>query len=241
MQIKYTMKTTKLAIATLLMISVATSSCKKGCMDDTAENYSSEAKKDDGSCVYAPTITLNGAATVTISVGDTYSDLGATAQNADGSTATVTVDESDVNSAAAGTYTVTYTASNEHGTAVAMRTVIVEINQSTFIADWDCVSDCSATQFPVDGTRSLIAGTNSNEFIIDGAFTLVGGQITCQISGTTITVPSQTVAVTGGDVTLSGTGSINAAGTEFTVDFTYDNTIPFVGGTGACTATYTKQ
>ncbi|MCB9187727.1 MAG: DUF5011 domain-containing protein [Flavobacteriales bacterium] len=235
------MKTTKLAIATLLIISVATSSCKKGCMDTDAENYSSEVKKDDGSCVYAPTITLNGAATITLSVGDTYTDLGATAQNEDGSSATVTVDESDVNTASVGTYTVTYTASNEHGTAVATRKVVVEINQSTFIADWDCVSDCSTTQFPVDGTRTLIAGTTSSEFIIDGAFTLVGGQISCQISGTTITVPSQTVAVTGGDVTLSGSGTINNTGTEFTVDFTYDNTIPFIGGTGACTATYTKQ
>lgn len=210
-------------------------------MDDTAENYTSEAKKDDGSCVYAPTITLNGQATITLSVGDTYTDLGATAENADGSSATVTVDESDVNTNAVGTYTVTYSASNEHGTAVATRTVIVEINQSTFLADWDCVSDCSATQFPVDGTRTLIAGTSSGEFIIDGAFTLVGGQINCQFSGTTITVPNQTVAITGGDVTLSGSGTINSAGTEFTVNFTYDNTVPFIGGQGTCSATYTKQ
>lgn len=235
------MKTTKLAIATLLLISVATSSCKKGCMDSAAENFTAEAKKDDGSCVYAPTITLNGQATMTLSVGDTYTELGATAQNEDGSTAEVTIDNSAVNTSQAGTYTVTYTASNENGTAVAMRTVKVEINQSTYIADWACVSDCSSTQFPVDGTRTLIAGTSSSEFIIDGAFTLLGGQITCQISGTSITVPNQTITVTGGDITVSGSGSINSAGTEFTINFTYDNTIPLVGGAGTCTGTYTKQ
>lgn len=235
------MKTTKLAIATLLMISVATSSCKKGCMDSDAENYSSEVKKDDGSCVYAPTITLNGQATLTLSVGDTYTELGATAQNTDGSSATVVVDNSDVNTAVAGTYTVTYTAENEHGTAVAVRTVKVEINQSTFLADWACVSDCSTTQFPVDGTRTLIAGNNSDEFIIDGAFTGVGGQILCKISGTSITVPSQTVTVALGDVVLSGSGSINTTGDEFTINFTYDNQILVIGGAGSCSGTYTKQ
>lgn len=235
------MKTSKLAVSALLLVAVTISSCKKGCMDSEAENYSSEVKKDDGSCVYAPTITLNGQSTMTLSVGDTYTELGATAQNEDGSSAEVVVDNSEVNTNEVGTYSVTYTAENEHGTAVAIRTVKVEINQSTYLADWDCASDCSTTQFPVDGTRTIIAGTSSNEFIIDGAFTLVGGQIICQTSGTSITVPNQTVSVTGGDVTLSGSGSINSTGDEFTIDFTYDNTIPFVGGTGACTATYTKQ
>lgn len=214
---------------------------KKGCMDSAATNFSSEAKKSDGSCVYAPEITLNGQASVTLSVGDNYIELGAVAMNEDGSTAEVTVDNSSVNTNAVGTYTVTYTASNENGTATKTRTVVVEINQSTFIADWDCSSDCSTTQFPVDGTRSLIAGASENEFIIDGAFTLVGGQIVCQISGTTITVPFQSISITGGSIDVSGSGSINASGTAFTINFDYTNTIPFIGGTGSCSGTYTKQ
>jgi len=37
----------------ILMIGLLAISCKKeGCMDKEAENYSSEAKKDDGDCVY---------------------------------------------------------------------------------------------------------------------------------------------------------------------------------------------
>lgn len=239
------MKTMKMAIATLLLISVATTSCKKGCMDSGAENYNAESKKDDGSCVYAPTITLNGQETITLSVGDTYTELGATAQNEDGSSADVTVDNSSVNTNQVGTYTVTYTASNENGTAEAYRTVKVVINQSTYLADWDCVSDCSSTQFPIDGTRTIIAGSSSNEFIIDGFFTAAGGQVTGEISGTNITIPSQTLTVTiagfGGDVIISGSGSINSSANEFTIDFTYDNQIQFIGGTGACTGTYTKQ
>lgn len=235
------MKTIKMAIATLLLISVATTSCKKGCMDSGAENYNAESKKDDGSCVYAPTITLNGQETITLSVGYTYTELGATAQNEDGSSADVTVDNSSVNTNQVGTYTVTYTASNENGTAEAYRTVKVVINQSTYLADWDCVSDCSSTQFPVDGTRTLIAGSTSSSFKIDGAFTIIGGTIECNISGTSITIPNQAVSVTGGTITVSGSGSINATGTEFTIAYTYDNAIPLVGGTGSCTATYTKQ
>lgn len=236
------MKVSKILVLSALAMTVAGTSCKKkGCMDTEATNYASEAKKDDGSCVYAPTITLNGQSTITLSVGDTYTELGATAQNADGSTAEVTIDNSAVDANTAGTYSVSYSATNENGTAVVTRTVIVEINQSTYIADWSCASDCGTTQFPVDGTRTLIAGTSANQFIIDGAFTLVGGQISCTISGTSITVPYQVITITGGTIEVTGSGIINSAGTEFSIDFDYNNTVPFLGGTGSCTGTYTKQ
>lgn len=240
------MKVSKILVLSALAMTVAGTSCKKkGCMDADATNYTSEAKKDDGSCVYAPTITLNGQSTITLSVGDTYTELGATAQNADGSTAEVTIDNSAVDANAAGTYSVSYTATNENGTAVVTRTVIVEINQSTYIADWTCASDCGTTQFPIDGTRTIIAGASSNQFIIDGFFTAAGGQLTGTISGTSITVPSQTINVSfagfGGDVIVSGSGSMNSAGTEFTINFDYDNQIQFIGGTGSCTGIYTKQ
>src|SRR5690606_32283267 len=37
----------------ILMIGLLAISCKKeGCIDKEAENYNSEAKKDDGSCIY---------------------------------------------------------------------------------------------------------------------------------------------------------------------------------------------
>ena len=57
----------------------------------------------------------------------------------------------------------------------------------------------------------------------------------------TVTIPSQIITVTGGSVELSGTGTIDGSGDSFTINFTYDNTIPFIGGTGTCTATYTRQ
>jgi len=43
-------------IAVLAMLIILISACKKkGCTDALAENYSTEAKKDDGTCTYAQT------------------------------------------------------------------------------------------------------------------------------------------------------------------------------------------
>jgi len=80
---------------------------------------------DGGTDTTPPVITLNGASTFTFTEGDTFSDPGATAQdNVDG---TVTVTSNgiiDMNTA--GTYTITYTASDTTGnTATATRTIVV--------------------------------------------------------------------------------------------------------------------
>ncbi len=56
------MKLNRLMLSTLIATTLlATGACKKkGCTDPTATNYSSEAKKNDGSCVYPPpTPTVN--------------------------------------------------------------------------------------------------------------------------------------------------------------------------------------
>jgi hypothetical protein len=84
------------------------SSCKKkGCMDSSAINYNSKAKKDDGSCLYKPFVTIIGANDTTINVGTTYSDPGATATNKDGSSVTVT-STGQVNASTVGDYEITY-------------------------------------------------------------------------------------------------------------------------------------
>jgi len=237
------MKITKIFLFSLVLGAFAISSCQKqGCTDTSATNYDSSAAQDDGTCTYIPTITVIGDDTVTVAVGDTYNDAGASATNQDGTAVVVTTDASSVNTGMVGTYTVTYTAINAYGTATKTRTVKVVITQGSWTTKtWNITDDCSATQFPISSPATLAAGATSTDLEFSSFFTLVGGTATATISGNTITFPSQTISITGGSITLSGTGTMNNSGTEFVVNFSYDNTVPLLGGTGTCTATYTAQ
>lgn len=80
----------------------------------------------------APVITLNGDATITIDLGDSYTDPGATAtDNADGDVS-VSIDDGAVNTAAEGTYSVVISASDSSGNiAEVTRTVVVEFSYGT--------------------------------------------------------------------------------------------------------------
>lgn len=214
-------------------------SCKKkGCTDPTATNYSSEAGKDDESCVYIPTIIINGVATMTVSVGDNYTDGGATATNKDGTAVNVTADISQINTDAVGSFIITYTATNENGTATTTRTVNVVIGQGNWLGSPTCSDDCSVTAFPLQNNPTVTAGASTTDIIISDMFTLDGGTLNCIIDGSTITVPSQTIPLALGDMILSGTGTMNVNGTQFTINYDYNNTTPLIGGTGSCTGTY---
>ena len=234
------MKNIRLACLFALTLTLSVSSCKKGCTDDAANNFDNSSKKDDGTCDYAPLITLNGAKEVTINLGGVYTEQGATAMSKEGVYADVFIDNSKVNTNESGVYEVIYTATFNDDVATAIRTVNVTVSQSLFVDSWTCSSDCGATVFPVNGTRAVVAGTNSDSFIINGFFTLLGGTVTVNFSGMDIIVPEQIISVTGGNITVSGTGTLAGDGDSFTIDYNYDNTIPFVGGSGSCTAVYTR-
>ncbi|MEY4287877.1 MAG: hypothetical protein RL511_1967 [Bacteroidota bacterium] len=234
------MKTTFSLLAFSALLIGTTASCKKkGCMDQDAVNYNAEAKKDDGTCKYAPTITVNGNNPENINVGDTYTDAGATATNKDGSAVTVST-SSQVDATTKGTYTVTYTATNDNGTTTATRTVNVNIGQDNWLVTWAVTSDCG-NSFPLTPDPAITAGATANELIIDNMFNLFGGTANATINGNNINIPSQTIDVTLGQVTFSGVGSINNQANLITITYTYDNTIPLIGGSGTCVATYTKQ
>jgi hypothetical protein len=225
--------------ASALLLGTTTSCKKKGCMDQDAVNYNSEAKKDDGTCKFTPTITVNGNNPENINVGDTYTDAGATATNKDGSSVNVTT-SSQVDASTKGTYTVTYTATNENGSATATRTVNVNIGQDNWLVTWAVESDCG-NSFPLTPDPVFSAGAGANGLVIDNMFNLFGGTANATINGNNINVPSQTIDVTFGQVTFSGVGSINNQANTITITYTYDNTIPLIGGQGTCVATYTKQ
>ncbi len=75
-----------------------------------------------------PTITLTGASSLALTVGDTFTDPGYTTADADGDVVTVTTATvpGPVDTSTAGTFTITYTATDSTGlTALTTRTVTV--------------------------------------------------------------------------------------------------------------------
>lgn len=226
----------------LLFVAIACvglASCKKkGCTDPQAVNYASDAEKDDETCNYIPTIAITGNSTLEVVLGTTYTDPGATATNKDGSSVNVTTDLSQVNTSAVGSFTVTYTATNEHGTASATRTVNVVIGQANWLGSPSVNNDCNVALFPISGSPTITAGATTSDIIIDPMFTLVGGAANATVNGSNITIPQQTINITVGDIIFSGSGTMNVNGTQFTVVYNYENTTPLIGGTGTCTVTY---
>ena len=237
-------KFTYLFVISVLMF--GTQSCKKkGCLDSSAANYNDEAKKDDATCVYTPVITLIGATDTTISVATEWADPGATAANIDGAIVTV-MDNSTVDASEVGVYTITYTATNDNGTTTVIRTVNVVVNQDSWLGDWSVSDNCGGgTGLALNGSPNIIAGGNEEQILITEFLSGVTGSYgtaICQIDGDAITIASASDGAPGGlgDINYSGFGTMNSNGLSFTITYTWQNTTPITGGSGTCSATYSK-
>ena len=228
---------------TLAILSIAMTSCKKkGCTDATATNRNAKAKKDDGSCLYRPFLTINGQAEMTINVGGAYSDAGATAVNKDGSSVVVSTDSSGFDKTQTGVYYINYAAANVNGTTSGSRKITVVVGASNWTSPtWAVSSTCSGTTFPLSTSPVISAGAGANGISIDNMFNLVGGTATGTVNGTAISLPNQTINITLGDIIFSRIGTMNATATQFQIEYTYDNTTPLIGGNGTCVAIYDKQ
>ena len=215
--IKWTLKTTSF----LLMISMIMVSCKK--------------KKT------APTLTLDGASQITMCLGDTYTEAGASAVDAYGDDVDVVI-TGDVDVTTIGDYTVTYTATdiNENVTT-AQTSITIEMCASSLLGDYTITHDCQVLGIDiVSSDQSILPGLNEDQFIIDN-FNFAISQLTASVDGFTITIPQSTFTIgsppLSTDVTISGVGVVNESGTEMVITYTYDAGI---AGSGTCTATYTK-
>jgi hypothetical protein len=100
---------------------------------------------------------------------------------------------------------------------------------------------CSGSEFPLSASPSITAGGSASAVNIENFFNLVGGTATGTINEAAITIPNQTINITVGNVTFSGTGAMNSTGTQIQITYTYDNDTPFIGGNGTCMAIYDKQ
>ena len=87
-----------------------------------------------------PVITLIGSSTINLTIGDTYTDAGATAtDDVDGDLTSSITTSGTVDTSTAGTYTISYNVSDAAGNAatVVQRTVIVSAASINLICKWD--------------------------------------------------------------------------------------------------------
>ena len=106
-----------------------------------------------------PVITLTGASTINLEVGDTYTELGATAtDNQDGDISSSIVITGTVNTNAAGTYTRFYNVSDSAGNAASQVTRTVIVTQPT---TGSCSGGISAFPYSESFENTLGAWTQS--------------------------------------------------------------------------------
>jgi hypothetical protein len=154
-----------------------------------------------------PVITINGVNPATVELGATYTDAGATANDAYHGQTQVT-SSGTVNTSTVGTYTITYTATDlDNNTATATRTVNV-----------------------VDTTSPVVTVTGDNPATVELGTTYTdAGATATDLSGTVTVVPSGTVntnAVGSYTLTYSSTDASGNTGTATRTVNVVDTTAP---------------
>ncbi len=181
-----------------------------------------------GPDVTPPVITLNGASTINLNVGDTYTELGATAtDNVDGDiTANIVVGGDTVDGNTAGTYFVTYNVSDAAGNAATEVVRTVNVIQDTTppvitligsanisLELGDSFSDPGATASDnVDGdlTSSIVVGGDTVDTNTAGTYIITynvsdaAGNAATQVTRTVTVNPDSTPPV----ITLNGASVI---------------------------------
>ena len=163
----------------------------------------------------APVIARTGAATVTLTLGDTYTDEGATATDDVDSSVVVTTDSSAVLIGTAGTYTVTYNAMDAAGNAADMVTRTVIVQPALAISAGPALTSSNAGNYAIGGdTLSLTFSVNLP--LASAPTVIIAGQ-GATVTGTgnsytaTYVVASAQVTALDGALATYDIGAMNAA------------------------------
>lgn len=211
----------------ILALMIMITSCKKD--------------NDDETDITAPVITLNGSNPVTVTLGTSYTDAGATAtDNVDGDISASITTTSTVNMGTKGTYTVTYTVSDAAGNnATATRTVKV-VNFADYLNGGYSVVDIVTGKNP--GTHiynvSVSAHSSINNKLLIYNFGGFGSSVYVEatLSGTTLTIATQNPLMMSDPGTIVGSGSSNTTAIT-SINYTCNYTS---SGSDTGSATYTK-
>lgn len=178
---------------------------------DTAGNVATPVTFDvHATDTTPPVITLTGSATINLTVGNTYTELGATTADAVDGSGSATPSGS-VNTGVAGTYTITYSATDAAGNVATPVTRTVVVSSPAMTSTVTTITNAAS----LTGTPT----TAGQQYTIDWSVAPVG-------TGTvTVSVNSVVVCTT---AVGTGTGSCNytpaAAGTDnITVSYSGDS------------------
>jgi hypothetical protein len=194
-------------------------------------------KKEDTT---APTITLLGDASISIFVGETFTDPGFKATDLDGKE-----DESDVtalvtktgtvDNTKSGEYTITYSVTDEAGnkSVDVKRTVNVKHNAASIAGLYSVAESCTGVPSPAFNCNVTQAATTTTINISNfGGYNVVVAGSIGGTNNTAITIQSQTIA----GATFSGTGTVDPDGKKLTISYSVTDGV----NTDNCTMTMTR-
>lgn len=187
-------------------------------VDDAAGNSATQVSRTvNVTDQTAPVITLTGNATVNLTVGDTYTEQGATWADAIDGSGSATVGGDTVDTSTAATYTVTYDFTDTAGNAATQVTRSVVVSAADVVpTQFDLGSDVTGAERSTATQRTfVIAGIDSGQTV---SITATGSATVSPATGELGDTVTVTLVSSGSfAATLSGGATINGISDSFSI------------------------